>query len=350
VIRARREARSVTVLLLALVVVLSFQARGAPAAGDGAAAARRPRVLLLSVTADDPLAGRVAAELQALGLEVVRAVIAPTLTIEDQVRQAFAAGARAAVVADGHRTEFWIAEEGTDRVALRQELEIESSPGLESVLSLRTVEFLRVSLGLATELETPPRPPPPPPPGASPRAESERRFSVELASGILASTGRLGPFATVAAGFRARLLGPFGLELVGYAPLATETVGSAIDGQVETSVWLAGGGVTVASDAERRVSLEAGGGLMAVIVRGVGARNAASQYFVVGADDHAVGAAFYGRAGARLRFASRWALRLDVTGGSTALRYPTIVVLNGDTLTRWGAAFVAGLGGVETRF
>ena len=68
--------------------------------------------------------------------------------IEDLVRQALAGGARGVVVADGRRTEFWVAEEGSDRIAMRQELEIENSPAMESVLSLRTVEFLRVSLGL----------------------------------------------------------------------------------------------------------------------------------------------------------------------------------------------------------
>ena len=155
------------------------------------------------------------------------------------------------------------------------------------------------------------------------RATEERRFSVELASGILAGTG-LGPFATIAAGLRARLLGPVGLELAGYAPIGTETISSA-DGQVEASVWLAGGGLLLAPWAEQRFSAEAGAGVMAVVVRGLG--TPLSPDAAVGRqDDYALGAAFYGRGAARFRLAPRWSLRVDVTGGSTALRRPVIAV------------------------
>jgi hypothetical protein len=328
-----------------LVIVLSAEAAGAAFAAAGP----RPRVVLLGATLDDPLGGRVAAELEAMGLAVTRLVIAPAVGIEEQVRQAFVSGARAAVVADGHRTEFWVAEEGTDRVALRQELEIETSPGLESVLSLRTVEFLRVSLGLAISgPELPPpvvtRPPPPP--------ELVPRFSVELATGVIASTGRLGAFATIAAGLRARLVGPLGLELGGYAPVGNETI-STTDGQIDASVWLAGGGLVLAPRTEQRVSAEAGAGVMAVVVHAVGTPSPSAMS---GSTDQAVGMAVYGRGAARFRLAPRWSLRLDVTGGSTALRAPVIreraaALGSADTdLTAWGKAFVAGLGGLDVHF
>ena len=136
-------------LLLALALFAPSRAFGQSTTGD------RPRVVLFALTADDPLAGRLVAELESLGLSVVRASIDPTVEIEVSVRKALAGGVRAVVVADGRRTEFWIAEEGSDRVALRQELEIENSPALESVLSLRTVEFLRVSLGLVSAAGSP---------------------------------------------------------------------------------------------------------------------------------------------------------------------------------------------------
>ena len=112
---------------------------------------RTPRVALLSAVANDPLAGRIDAELRAVGVDVSRAAIAPSVGIEEQVRAALVAGARAVVVADGHRTDVWIAQDGSDRVGLRQELEVDETSGLQAVLALRTVEFLRISLGLVSE-------------------------------------------------------------------------------------------------------------------------------------------------------------------------------------------------------
>jgi hypothetical protein len=75
-----------------------------------------------------------------------------------------------------------------------------------------------------------------------------------------------------------------------------------------------------------------------------------------GSTDQAVGMAVYGRGAARFRLAPRWSLRLDVTGGSTALRAPVIreraaALGSADTdLTAWGKAFVAGLGGLDVHF
>jgi hypothetical protein len=279
-----------------------------------------------------------------MGLSVTRLVIAPAVPIEDQVRQAFISGARAAVVADGHRTEFWVAEEGSDRVALRQELEIETSPGLESVLSIRTVEFLRVSLGLA--ISGPELPPPPVVTRPPPPAETELRFSVELACGVMASTGRLGAFPTIAAALRARLVGPIGLELGGYAPVGNETL-LAADGQIDTTVWMAGGGLVLAPRTEQRVSAEAGAGMMAVVVHSVGTPGPATM--AIGSTAQAVGLALYGRGAARFRLAPRWSLRLDVTGGSTTRRTP--VIHDGDTdVTAWGKVFVVGVGGLDVHF
>src|SRR5690349_23690354 len=78
---------------------------------------------------------------------------------EDGIRDLYVTGVQtcALPISDGRRTEFWVAEEGSDRIAMRQELETENTPGMESVLSLRTVEFLRVSLGLTGHTVT--RPP-----------------------------------------------------------------------------------------------------------------------------------------------------------------------------------------------
>ena len=232
----------------------------------GARPTSRPRVVLLAVTADDPLAARLAAELETLGLDVSRAQIDPVLPIDDLVRQALAGGARGVVVADGRRTEFWVAEEGSDRVAMRQELEIENSPAMESVLSLRTVEFLRVSLGLVGRAVTPPVVVP----AVVPKPEEVgTRVAFNLMSGIVASTGRLAPFGAVSAALRVRIAGPVGIELRGMAPFASQELAGRT-GPIDTSVWLAGGGLVLAPRTAARVAFDIGAGALAVMLRSSG--------------------------------------------------------------------------------
>jgi hypothetical protein len=313
--------------------------RAAPAWAQPGTQPPHPRVVLLAITEEDPLAARLAAELEALGLDVSRAQIDPTLPIEELVRMALTGGARGVVVADGRRTEFWVAEEGSDRIAIRQELEIEHSPAMESVLSLRTVEFLRVSLGL-TGHSVAPRPRNVPP--KKPRREPEKRVAFGLMSGVVASTGRLAPFPTVGAGLRVRVVGPAGIELRGLLPILTQKFDSA-DGPVDTSVSLVGGGLVLAPRLEGRVGFDVGAGAMATIVRAVGTVAPEGQ------TASGVGVALYGRAAARIRLSPGWSVRLDATGGTTALRRP-VLVANDGALTPWGVAFVAALAGIDLSF
>ena len=306
----------------------------------------RPHVVLLSVTEDDPLAARLAAELEALGLDVSRGKIDPSVAIEDLVKQALTGGARGVVVADGRRTEFWVAAEGSDRIAMRQELEIENSPAMESVLSLRTVEFLRVSLGLASRPATV-TPPVVSPPVGPPPAEEDRRVGLALVSGVLVGSGRLPAFATVGASVRVRIAGPVGLELRGIAPLMAQQI-SGPQGPVDTTVWLAGGGATFAPRLGR-VGFELGAGAMAAVLRGAGT----SHDLVMPVVAYAVGLALYGRAAGAIRLSPTWSVRLDLLGGSTAPRRPAIGVKTQSeklTFTGWGAGFVAALAGVEATF
>jgi hypothetical protein len=339
VIRGRRGA------LTAAVVVLA-----ALAWSERARAALDPsghplRVVLFTVTSDDPLAGRIDAELRALGFEVSRAGIAPEIDIEALVERALAAGARAAVVADGHRTDVWIGEDGTSRVALRQELEVDETSGLQSVLALRTVEFLRISMGLGASPVAPLAPTSLPEvvaPVAPAPARRSGWVAIDASSGVLASVGRVGPLAIAGASLRAGLGGLFGVELCGYAPLSSPDLAEGAE-QIRTSVWLAGGGLLFAPPPARRWALEAAVGTMALVVRATGLGGSAT-----GGDDQGVGLALYGRGAVRLRLASRWSLRVEVIGGG-ALRRPVLVFSNGDG-ARWGTAFGAGLGGAEMRF
>ena len=342
--------------LVGLSIVAAGGLRGAPARAQaettGSAIVTapptppdRPRVMLLALTSDDPLAARLAAELEALGLDVARAQIDPGVPIEEMVRQAMAGGVRGVVVADGRRTEFWVAEEGSNRIAMRQELEIESSPAMESVLSLRTVEFLRVSLGLAG------RPPPvAPPPSVAARpaeeAEGNRRVAFSLVAGVVVSTGRLPPFASAGAAVQVRIVGPFGLELRGLAPLMTQEV-RTVDGPIDTSVWLGGGGLLFAPRSGGRAAFDAGLGAMAAVMWGSGTAPVDMQ---TGQTDHVVGLAFYARAAGRIHLSPSWSVRLDVLGGSTAARRPIIVTVSGNEVTAWGVGFVAATAGVEWSF
>jgi hypothetical protein len=312
----------------------------ARAQADASGVTARPRVVLLALTDDDPLAARLAAELEGMGLDVARARIDPTAAIDEQVRVALAGGARGVVVADGRRTEFWVAEEGTDRIGMRQELETEVSPTMESVLSLRTVEFLRVSLGL-TARRTPAASPAPP---VEPPPPEDARVALGLVAGVVGSTGRLPPFAAAGASARLRIIGPLGVELRGLAPLMTQQIQSAL-GPIQTSVWLAGGGLVFAPAVAGPAAFEIGAGALAAMtwVSGTSA---------MGLSDHAVGVALYGRAAGRIRLSPGWSLRLDVIGGSTAPRRPVVVIGGApeETITTWGVGFVAATAGVEWGF
>jgi hypothetical protein len=298
---------------------------------SGARPTARARVVLLAATADDSLAARLAAELETLGLEVSRAQIDPILPIDDLVRKALVGGARGVVVADGRRTEFWVAEEGSDRVAMRQELEIEDSPAMESVLSLRTVEFLRVSLGLVGRVVTPPVVVPP----VVPQPEAvDTRVAFSLLAGVVASTGRLAPFGTVCAVLRVRIAGPVGIELRGLAPFASQQL-EGPSGPIATSVWLAGGGLVLAPRTAARVAFDLGAGTLAAMVRSSGTQT-----------DDGLGIAVYGRAAGRIRLSPSWSVRLDVLGGSSAPRR-IIITGNRADVTTWGLAFVSALAGIE---
>ena len=135
-------------------------------------------------------------------------------------------------------------------------------------------------------------------------------------SGVVASTGSLAPFATVGAALRVRVVGPLGVELRGLAPIGTHRLSTATDGPRDLSVWLAGGGLVLAPRTAGAVRFELGAGALAAMrARRRRARSAPAM----GSDDQAVGTrASTGAPAARSASAPRWAVRLDVIGGSTA--------------------------------
>jgi len=330
----------------ALAVALSL-ALSQPAIAQ---AADPPRIALLAAVPGDPLAGRIEAELRAVGFQVTRSLIPPGLPIDRVVDDALAAGAPATVIADGRRTDVWIGADGAARVGLHQELEVDRAAGAgsdpQSVLALRTVEFVRISLGVATPPAAPPAAPPAPPPPATPLPRPEgraRSTALGVSSGVLVAAGGVGPFVVVGASLRVPLVRRFGLELCGYAPL-NESPQSDPSGTARTAVWLAGGGAFVAWDGGRRLSGEVGAGALAAVVRSTGDPAAGD----VGTTDQAVGMVLYGRAAGRLRLGQAWALGLDLLSGGTVVR-PVVSLANHD-VAAWGHLLVAGLAGVDVRF
>ncbi|HVZ85949.1 MAG TPA: hypothetical protein VHG72_03220 [Polyangia bacterium] len=319
-----------------------------------------PRVALLSTTAEDPLAGRLEAEMRSVGIDVSRTSLSPLLDIDEQARSELGSGARAVVVADGHRTHVWIAEDDSDRVGLRQELEVAQASGQEAVLALRTVEFLRISLGLVS---APPSAPPPPPvvaPAPPPATIATSppdgvggplSLALDVSSGALASSGGFGASAVIGIAFRARLVDVVGAELCAYLPLGESDLTTAF-GSTHSSVWLVGGGVTVLPHSDRRFAVEASLGALAAIARSTGVADPSEADARVRTDQR-TGLAIYGRVAARVRLAPRWSLRVDALIGTAAVR-PVINVPAASSedqqVASWGAVFGGGVAGVELIF
>lgn len=306
------------------------------------------RVALLSTTPDDPLAGRIDAELHTIGIDVARAVVSPGSGIEEQVRVAIAGGARAVIVADGHRTDVWISDPGSTRIGLRQELEVDEASGLQAVLALRTVEFLRISLGLVAEPEVtaalPARPAAVARQVVPPAPEPARWFTADASAGALAVSGGGGTIAVAGVSLRAQLAGMVGAELSIYAPL-TEAALTTAAGEARTSAWMAGGGILLAPRLDRRVSVEIAAGSLVTVVSSRGVAPSSANHT---GTDQVARPAVYGRGAARLRLLPQLSLRLDLYGGGVIS--PPPINFAGAKMATWGPGFAAGMGGAELTF
>ena len=142
-VRPGRGGRLLAVLLGSLVSAAA--AGGAVAVASG----NNGPVVLLGTAEDEPLTGRIAAELRALGFAIeIRVVAGEEPGIDLEVADALSGGARATVRVDAQagRTEVSIADPKTRRVTLKQVLEGPPTAALAPVLAVRTVEFVRATL------------------------------------------------------------------------------------------------------------------------------------------------------------------------------------------------------------
>jgi hypothetical protein len=350
---------------------LSLLASLIPAAAAAVTSTPGAPVVLLGTAEDEPLTGRIAAELRALGIGIeIRVVAGDDRGIEVEVASALREGARAAVRIDAQtgRTEVSIPDPATRQVALKQVLEGPPTAALVPVLAVRTVEFVRATL-------------------LGPRNEELRRaggagsadasssddgitsgpagdghggpaisrlsgLGVALSSGAVFTPGGLDAQFGVGITARVRVVSRLGLEVMAFAPLTT---GRSSDGarapgvQASASTWLAGVGLFGRQSVSNRVGVEVGGGVVRASLRGNGVAPGGTDGSLM--SGHEVGASVYGRLGADVALARNLALRLDVLGGR-AFREVKFTFDDNDPAPRtaWGASFAAVLGGVEARW
>jgi hypothetical protein len=309
-------------------------------------------VVLIGRTIDEPLIARLGAELRALGIDIDRRVVAADDDgVDFLVEAVLREGARAAVRVQepAGRIEISIADPATHGVALREVLEGSPTSTAQPVLVVRSVEFVRAMLlgapaapsGVAEARVVAPALPPAPTQEPSPQARPPG-LSLTLVSGVALATGGLDAQAEIGGAIRVGLGRFVGAELVGLAPLTTDSIAGLPGANAHASVWLVGGGLYTRSAVGHAGSVELGVGGLAVAMRVTG--NALTNY--EGAKI-GFGAAGYGRVGGSLALTRALALRADVQIGSVLVRP---VASAGGPSYPWGYAFATALGGIEARW
>jgi hypothetical protein len=330
-----------------------------------AASAGNGPVVLLGTAEDEPLTGRIAAELRALGIPIeLRVVAGEEPGIDLEVGSALRDGARAAVRIDAQagRTEVSIPDPSSRRVALKQVLEGPPTAAMVPVLALRTVEFVRATLlgprsdegeaiaardaaagdaGIAAS--------------ASGRSHTPATpfLRLALSSGAIFTPGGLSTQFTFGITARFRLLPWLGAEVMGFAPLSRGRVDFNSTDKSEASSWIAGGGLFLRQPTSVRTAIELGAGYIVAGVEPKGETGPGSS--LAGQPAHAAFAeAGYVRVGGELALARNLVLRLDLLGGvvfqRAAIQIDSMPPATTPPDATWDRTFAAALGGVEARW
>ena len=346
----------------------------AAAAVAGASGSGAP-VVVLGTREDEPLTGRIAAELRALDIAIeVRVVAGDERGIELEVESALREGARAAIRVDARtgRTEVSIPDPATRQVALKQVLEGPPTAALAPVLAVRTVEFVRATLlGPRNEDQRRERGAGGAPAGdaANPdgslaggpgEAEDGRPLSalpgvgLTVDSGAVFTPGGLSTQVMVGLVARLRLSPHLGVELMGFTPITSGSVrfdNSSLSAHAST--WLAAAGLFARQPLGPRFGLSAAaGGLMAVLqTTGTVDGSSAGMELLPQTRTTEAGVA-YARLGADCGVSRNVALRLDVLGGVAFKRAGASVddLPAAPSHITWGRTFASVLGGVEARW
>lgn len=314
---------------------------------DDGASTEGPLVVLLGAPEDAPLTARIAAELRALGFVLhIRTLAHEPDEAASTVADALAGGARAAIEIDARagRTAVSVAAPETGHVAMKQVLEAPPTATLDTLLAVRTVEFVR-----ATLLGPPSAPGEPGgddalrlrPPARRP---SESRFESTFSSGAVAAQGGLGTEAIVGLQLGLRVGAHLRAESFGFAPLSDKTV-TAGAGTSRSVTWLAGGGLSARLPIRARGAIDLGAGALAVCLRATGTPTPMH----VGQTATGWGAALYARLGGEVTISGPISLRADAIGGGALLR-PVLTLGDSGDQASWGRAFVAGLLGLKLRW
>ena len=330
-----------------------------------AASAGNGPVVLLGAAEDEPLTGRIAAELRALGIPIeLRVVAGEEPGIDLEVESALRDGARAAVRIDAQagRTEVSIADPSSHRVALKQVLEGPPTAAMVPVLALRTVELVRATLlgaphgddghggteathdaaagdaGIATS-----------PSGRAGPVQPMSQLRLALNSGAIFTPGGASPQFTFGVTARFRLMPRVGVEVMGFAPLSQ---GHIVSDQLTTkgSSWIAGGGAFWRQPTSERTAIELGAGGFAVFLQSTG--NVGGRTDLSNGASDAWATVGYTRVGGELALARNLALRLDLLGGVVfnRLLFSETNPTTPPVTPLWDRTFAAALGGVEARW
>ena len=329
-----------------------------------AASAGGGPVVLLGTAEDEPLTGRIAAELRALGIPIeLRVVAGEEPGIDLEVESALRDGARAAVRIDSQagRTEVSIADPSSHRVALKQVLEGPPTAAMVPVLALRTVEFVRATLlgaprgqdgqsseamrdaaagdaGIATS-----------PSGKTSPVQPMSRLRLALNSGAILTPGGASPQFTFGVTARFGLMPRVGLEVMGFAPLSQ---GHVVSDHLTTkgSSWIAGGGVFWRQPTSERTAIELGAGGFAAFLQSTG--NIGDRTDLSNGASDGWTTAGYARVGGELALARNLALRLDLLGGVvfTRMLFSETDPTTPPVTPLWDRTFAVALGGVEARW
>jgi hypothetical protein len=329
--------------------------------GEGAAAVR---VALVVDRSENPLAGRLRAELRSVGFDTVTAVrdadVPPALEVTSISQRTGAVAAISVVSAaeaasaqgggPGRGPVVWVMDRARNR-AVKRQLAAQRGDSSNRVIALRAVELLRASLmelranqALANEARAVPVPETRATSGLQLAAASRAttaRFALELEGTATLAPGGLGLMGQLLVGAGWYAMEHLRLELFSLVPLSPGRA-SSDEGEVELHAWIIGAGprlLFTGREATLQPSVGGGMGAAFVFLRG----RALAPY--ADKSDWSAAACPYLRAGLLVRLTDLLRASVDLLAG-VALP-SSVVTVSGRDIASWGRPFISAALGFE---